>query len=138
MSKTLTYSSFALPLIFSVLSSFDEQSKYRKKKADEKKDDEKAEPDKKDEETKEEEQKDTKPAGKIKLKYYDITLVDIGDYYTFEPGNGKAPYTWKSADPKIATVDKNGRVTAVSSGRTTVTVVSKDNYQATIDVYVKG
>lgn len=109
-----------------------------KKKSDEKTDDKKKDSDKKEDEKKEEEQKDTKPAGKLKLKYYDITLVDIGDYYTFEPGNGKAPYTWKSADPKIATVDKNGRVTAVSSGRTTITVVSKDNYQATIDVYVKG
>lgn len=107
-----------------------------KKKDDKKKDDKTSDDKKKEETTKTEEKKDTKPAGKIKLKYYDITLVNVGDAYTCEPKSGKAPYTWKSADKSVAKVNDKGTITAVGSGETTVTVTSKDNYQAKIVVRV--
>ena len=38
--------------------------------------------------------------------------------------------TWESADPAIATVDANGKVTAVGNGTTTIVVTSEDNNYA--------
>lgn len=34
--------------------------------------------------------------------------------------------TWKSSDEKVAKVDENGKVTAVSAGKATITVITKD------------
>ena len=46
--------------------------------------------------------------------------------------------TWKSSNEKIAKVDKNGNVTAISPGTTTITVTTKDgNKKATCNVTVQ-
>ena len=46
--------------------------------------------------------------------------------------------TWKSSDEKVATVDENGKVTAVSNGTATITATSvSGNYTATVSVTVK-
>ena len=46
--------------------------------------------------------------------------------------------TWKSSDEKIATVDKNGKVTAVANGTVTITATSADGkHTATATITVK-
>lgn len=75
------------------------------------------------------------PAGSITLQYYDITLVNIGDAYTFTPSGGTAPYTWTSADSSVATVSSGGTVTAAGHGQTTVTCSSSDGL--IVDIVVR-
>lgn len=46
--------------------------------------------------------------------------------------------TWKSSDEKVATVDENGKVTAVGNGTATITATSvSGSYTATVSVTVK-
>ncbi|MGO0060210.1 Ig-like domain-containing protein [Brevibacillus fluminis] len=46
--------------------------------------------------------------------------------------------SWTSADPKIATVDANGKITGIAVGTTTVTVTTEEgNFTATCEVEVK-
>ena len=46
--------------------------------------------------------------------------------------------TWKSSDEKVATVDKNGKVTAVANGTVTITATSEDGkHTATATITVK-
>ena len=46
--------------------------------------------------------------------------------------------TWKSSDEKVATVDKNGKVTAVANGTVTITATSADGkHTATATITVK-
>ena len=50
-------------------------------------------------------------------------------------------YTWTSANPKIASVDTKGKVTAVASGKTTITLTAKqgsDTATATATVNVRS
>lgn len=81
---------------------------------------------------------ESKKSGTISLTYYDITLVHVGDAYTFEPKGGSGGYTWKSADSSIASVTKDGTVRAEGKGETTVTVTSKDGLSAEVIVRVPG
>lgn len=74
--------------------------------------------------------------GSITLTYYDITLVSIGDSYTFEPQGGSGGYTWKSANKKVATVTQEGTVKAVGKGTTKVSVKSGDGLTAEVIVRV--
>lgn len=67
---------------------------------------------------------DTADETAITLEYYDLTLVHIGDIYTFSPSGGNGSYTYESSDESVATVDGNGTVTAAGPGTTTVTVAS--------------
>ena len=116
------------------------EEKDSEKEDSEKKESEKEDSEKKDSEEKKEkkEKEEEKASGSITLTYYDITLVSIGDYYTFEPKGGKSPYTWKSANKKVATVSEDGTVKAVGKGTTTVTVKSKDGITAEVIVRVPG
>lgn len=54
------------------------------------------------------------------------------------PGNAtEQAVTWTSSDEGVATVDRNGRVTAVAAGEAVVTVTTKDGgHQATCRVTV--
>jgi arabinan endo-1,5-alpha-L-arabinosidase len=46
--------------------------------------------------------------------------------------------TWKSSNKKVATVDSNGKVTALKKGTTTITVITKDGkYKAKCKITVK-
>nr|MCR5587391.1 Ig-like domain-containing protein [Lachnospiraceae bacterium] len=55
--------------------------------------------------------------------------------------NGEAPsdntITWVSSDTTIATVDSEGKVTAVSAGKTTVLAIASNGIQGVCDVTVK-
>ncbi|WP_302806356.1 Ig-like domain-containing protein [Cloacibacillus porcorum] len=48
----------------------------------------------------------------------------------------KQPLTWKSSDEKIATVDENGTVTAISEGECEITVTTADGTDAICEVTV--
>lgn len=58
-----------------------------------------------------------------KLNYEDVTLTLPKENVTFKVTNLPAgrTVTWKSSDEKVATVDADGKVTAVSSGTATIT-----------------
>ncbi len=72
--------------------------------------------------------------------------VQIGDpakqlNVVFNPANTTegAGLTWNSSNPAVATVDANGKITAVAPGTTTITVTSADgSFSATCTVTVTG
>lgn len=51
----------------------------------------------------------------------------VGLNATYSPSNANADVTWYSSNPAVATVDAYGRVTGVSVGKTTITVMSTKN-----------
>ena len=55
---------------------------------------------------------------------------------TVTPSNADDTYTWASSDEKVATVDENGKVTAVAPGKATITVTSYLGVQASCEVTV--
>jgi hypothetical protein len=57
---------------------------------------------------------------------------------TVQPENAtKRNVTWSSDNPKIAKVNSNGKVVAITEGNTTITVSTKDgNYQSTCKIVV--
>jgi hypothetical protein len=70
------------------------------------------------------------PLTDINLPIQSVKL-NIGDKaqvwaYSVPEDASEAVFTWTSADPSIATVDKNGIVTAIAKGITTVTVSAGD------------
>lgn len=70
------------------------------------------------------------PVSGVNLSDSSIELVE-GDSKqlsaTVSPDNATdKSVSWKSADPSIATVDNNGKVTAVATGETTITVTTTD------------
>jgi len=66
---------------------------------------------------------DALPLG-LKLSTEDFTLSKTGETHTIKVSGGNGNYTWVSEDAGIASVDKNGTVTAVSRG--TVNVIASD------------
>ena len=68
-----------------------------------------------------------KVAEKTKFDYVSAKYFALGDEssklnYKLSPENADDPVTYKSNNTKIATVDKDGYVTPVSKGKTTVTI----------------
>ena len=67
------------------------------------------------------------PATNITLNKAEISLKEKTTETltaTVTPANTTDSVSWKSADTNIATVDKNGKVTAVAPGTTTITVTA--------------
>ncbi len=64
----------------------------------------------------------------ITLNKSDFTLSSVGETYTIaatiSPAGFDAKITWISEDPNVATVDENGKVTAVDRGKTIVSAVA--------------
>ncbi len=87
------------------------------------------------------EKKKEEPVTGVSLDQTSLTLKP-GDtsplVATVEPSGAKdASVTWESADTSIATVDENGRVTAIAKGVTTITVTTKEGtFKATCKVVV--
>ena len=63
------------------------------------------------------------PSG-LKLSTEDFTLRSVGETATIKASGGSGSYTWASEDDGVASVDQNGKVTAISQG--TVNVVVSD------------
>ncbi len=66
--------------------------------------------------------------------------LEIGRTYTLiktvSPSNAMTSYTWRSSNTSVATVDKNGKVTAKASGTATITVKTSNGKTATCKVTV--
>lgn len=81
------------------------------------------------------------PAGKdLSLKAFGSKVTvqfsfDVGDTVPLEVDGTDATVTWSSSDSQIATVDASGVVTAVSSGKTTITA-AVDGQTLTIEALV--
>ncbi|MBE6963133.1 MAG: hypothetical protein E7443_00850 [Ruminococcaceae bacterium] len=67
----------------------------------------------------------------------DFTLKGAGTAWSLKVSGGSGNYTWISKDPKIATVDNNGKVLTVSDGHTTI-LVTDGSKKATCIVRVSG
>ena len=65
----------------------------------------------------------TLPSG-LKLSTEDFTLRSVGETATIKASGGSGSYTWASEDEGVASVDQNGKVTAISKG--TIKVVVSD------------
>ena len=71
------------------------------------------------------------------------TLTKIGEttqlIVQIEPEDAqKQELTWTSSDERVAMVDKNGKVTAVGTGKAVITVTTKDRkHTATVEIIVK-
>ncbi len=67
---------------------------------------------------------------KLTLDEYSCTL-EVGQSRTLTlgvvPANGNKSVTWESKNKSVATVDQNGKITAVSTGTATIAAVSKVN-----------
>ncbi|RDU47600.1 hypothetical protein DWU89_18705 [Parabacteroides acidifaciens] len=77
----------------------------------------------------------------VSLDKAELTLPRLGTYTlkaTVNPSDASNKnVTWKSSDDKIATVDANGKVTAVAVGKATITVTTEDGGKtATCEVTV--
>lgn len=81
------------------------------------------------------------PTGKdLSLKAFDSEVTvqfsfNVGDTVPLEVDGTDATVTWSSSDSQIATVDASGVVTAVSSGKTTITA-AVDGQTLTIEALV--
>ena len=78
----------------------------------------------------------------VKLSSSKLTL-EIGESETLTatvlPENATdKSVSWTSDDEEIATVDSNGKVTAIAEGETVITVTSKNGKTATCDVTVNA
>lgn len=74
----------------------------------------------------------------IKLDKNTVTILDDETVSLNYTTNVTGTVTWSSSNPGVATVDSNGRVTAVSKGETTITVTTADGqYSDSCTVTVK-
>ena len=75
----------------------------------------------------------------VSLNKTSLTL-DVGKSYTLtktvSPSNAVTSYTWSSSNTSVATVDKNGKVTAKASGTATITVKTSNGKTAICKVTV--
>ena len=82
------------------------------------------------------------PVTKVTLNKSELAL-EVGGAEklsaTIEPGDATdKSISWKSSDESVAVVDKNGVVTALKAGTTTVTVTTADGKTATCKVTVSA
>lgn len=79
------------------------------------------------------------PASVPVLSREDFTLDLVSNtFYNMTVAGGTAPYSWKSSDEGVATVDENGTVTSVAGGTATITVTDSNGAAAECIVRVKG
>ena len=79
-------------------------------------------------EEKPEDDKEKEPAAKPTLSSEDFTFKNVGETYALTVANAPegAAITYASSDTKVAEVDKNGNVKAISKGNATITVMVGD------------
>lgn len=79
------------------------------------------------------------PATKIELNKSELELVEGGNETltaTVTPANTTDTLIWSSSDSEVATVDQNGKVTAVKEGEATITVKANADVSASCKVTV--
>ncbi len=80
---------------------------------------------------------DQKPETAVVLSSADFTLSAAGAFHPLTASGGSGTYTWTSANPAVATVGEDGKVTAVAAGNTEITVT--DGYTSAVCIVrVKG
>ena len=62
----------------------------------------------------------------------------LGKRVKLTPAKAMTTLTWTSSNPAVATVDENGKVTAVSKGKVTITVTTHNGKKAKIKLTVKA
>ena len=62
----------------------------------------------------------------------------LGKRVKLTPAKAVTTLTWTSSNPAVATVDENGKVTAVSKGKVTITVTTHNGKKAKIKLTVKA
>ena len=78
-----------------------------------------------------------KPDTAVVLSSADFTLSTVGAFHPLTVTGGSGSYTWTSANPAIATVGEDGKVTGVAAGSTEITVT--DGYTSAVCIVrVKG
>lgn len=79
-------------------------------------------------------------SGELKLNKTDFTLYVNGsasDKTTTMKATGVDSVTWSISDTSVATIDENGKVTAVGAGKATITATAPDGSTATCIVRVR-
>ncbi|MBR1561405.1 MAG: Ig domain-containing protein, partial [Clostridia bacterium] len=80
------------------------------------------------------------PTG-VKFDQGKAATVDVGDDLQLDavlaPETARTVLTWKSSKPKVADVDQDGLVTALTEGKATITATTANKKKATITVTVK-
>ena len=80
------------------------------------------------------------PPKKIALSKSEATLA-VGDTLTLKktltPDDAETGFTWSSSRPSVATVSKKGKVTALKTGTTKITVVTDNGKKASCTITVK-
>ena len=80
------------------------------------------------------------PPKKIALSKSEATLA-VGDTLslkkTLTPEDAETGFTWSSSRPSVATVSKKGKVTALKTGTTKITVVTDNGKSASATITVK-
>ena len=80
-----------------------------------------------------------KPAG-VSIGQGDAITMNVGDALQLDaalsPETARTVLTWKSAKAKVASVDANGVVTALSEGKAKLTVTTSNRKKATVTVTV--
>lgn len=73
----------------------------------------------------------------ISQKNINTTAGKTAGLSAYDPANGKKiSVQWKSSNTKIATVDKNGKITAKSAGKVNITAILNSSAKATCKVIV--
>ena len=77
----------------------------------------------------------------VKAEKTSVTLAQGSKYamkLTFTPADAlNRTMTWSSSDKSVATVDANGKITAVGDGSATITVTSKADSSKKVSIKVK-
>lgn len=73
----------------------------------------------------------------LKVNNPDFTLKSGETYVVKVTSGGSGPYVWSSSDDGVASVDTDGKVTAISAGKAILTVHDQ-TAKGTVTVYVKG
>ena len=78
-------------------------------------------------------------SGDLKLNKEDFTLYTSGKdtSTTMKVTSGDTNVTWSISDTSVATIDQNGKVTAVGKGKATITATASDGSTATCIVRVR-
>lgn len=78
----------------------------------------------------------------IKLEIIGKSEIQIGERLRLEvttfPVGTSSRYTWTSSNPEIISVSTSGMINGIKEGTSTISIISKEGYVASIDITVKA